>query len=86
MKSDNTTTALNFILAAFVILGVIFASLSIWRTHELRQLQFRAQVAQLNFMRVQSLANEVAIYNATAKSPELTKILQSTQAPQAPVK
>jgi len=82
MKSDTTTTALNFILAMLVILGVVFASMSIMRTRELRQLQIRAQVAQLNFMRAQALANDVAAFNATAKNPELTKILLSIQAPQ----
>ena len=84
MKADTTTTVLNFILAVLVILGVIFASLSIVRTRELRQLQIRAQIAQINFMRAQALANDVAAYNTTARSAELARILQSTRAPQSP--
>lgn len=83
MKSDTTTTVLNFILAMLVILGVVFASLSIVRTRDLRQLQIRAQVAQINFMRAQALFNDVAAYNATAHSPELGQILQSLRVPQA---
>lgn len=92
MKSDTTTTAMNFILAALVILGVVFALLSITRTRELRHLQsnlqMRAQVAQANFMRAQALANDVTTYNATAKNPELTKILSAALTPQpaAPAK
>jgi hypothetical protein len=84
MKSDTTSTVLNFILAVLVILGVIFASMSIVRTRELRQLQIRAQVAQINFMRAQALANDVANYNTTARSAELSQILQSARAPQQP--
>lgn len=90
MKSDTTTTALNFTLAALVILGVVFAIMNIFTTHELRQLQsslqIRAQMAQVNIMRAQALANDVMTYNATAKSPELAKILQGTMAPQAAAK
>jgi len=88
MKSDTTTTAMNFVLAALVILGVVFALLSIMRTRELRQLQanlqIRAQMAQSNFMRAQALATDVTTYNATAKSPELTAILKAALTPQQP--
>ena len=90
MKSDTTTTALNFVLAALVILGVVFALLSIWRTRDLRHLQanlqMRAQIVQANFMRAQALANDVTTYNATAKSPELTKILSAAMTPQPAAK
>jgi len=79
MKSDTTTTALNFILAALVILGVVFALLSIMRTREFRQLTANATVANNTMMRAQGLANDAAAYNASAKSPELTRILQSVQ-------
>ena len=62
MKSDTTTAALNFVLAALVILGVVFALLSIWRTRDLRHLQanlqMRAQIVQANFMRAQALASQ----------------------------
>lgn len=92
MKSDTTTTAMNFVLAALAILGVVFALLSITRTRELRHLQtnlqIRAQVVQANFMRAQALANDVTTYNATAKSPELASILKAALTPQpaAPAK
>jgi hypothetical protein len=79
MKSDTTTTVLNFVLAVMVILGVVFALLSMNRTRELRQLTFNATVANTSLMRAQSLLNDVAAYNATAKSPELTRILGAIQ-------
>ncbi len=88
MKSDTTTTALNFVLAALVILGVVFALLSIWRTRDLRQLQanlqMRAQIVQANMMRAQALANDVTTYNATAKNQELANILKAALTPQPP--
>jgi hypothetical protein len=79
MKSDTTTTVLNFILAVLVILGVVFALLSITRTREFRSLTTNATLANSALMRAQGLANDTAAYNATAKSPELTRILQSVQ-------
>lgn len=79
MKSDTTTTALNFILAVLVILGVVFALLSITRTRELRQLTTNATLANTALMRAQGLANDTAAYNAAAKSPELARILTSVQ-------
>jgi hypothetical protein len=79
MKSDTTTTLLNFILAVLVILGVVFALLSITRTREFRSLTTNATVANNALMRAQSLANDAAAYNASAKSPELTRILQAIQ-------
>jgi hypothetical protein len=79
MKSDTTTTALNFILAVLVILGVVFALLSMMRTRELRQLTANATFANGAMMRAQGLANDAAAYNASAKNPELTRILQSVQ-------
>lgn len=79
MKSDTTTTALNFILAVLVILGVVFALLSIMRTREFRQLTTNATFANTTMMRAQGLANDAAAYNVSAKSSELTRILQSVQ-------
>lgn len=90
MKSDTTTTALNFTLAALVILGVVFAILNIIRVRELRQLQtnlqFRMQAAQVNIVRAQSLANDVNTYNVTAKSKELESILKGITPPQPAAK
>jgi hypothetical protein len=79
MKSDTTTTVLNFILAMLVILGVVFALLSITRTREFRQLTTNATLANNALMRAQGLANDTAAFNASAKNPELARILQSIQ-------
>jgi hypothetical protein len=79
MKNDTTTTVLNFVLAALVILGVVFALLAMNRTRELRQMSLNATIANNALMRAQGLANDVATYNVSAKSPELTRILQSIQ-------
>lgn len=79
MKNDTTTTVLNFVLAALVILGVVFALLAMSRTRELRQLSLNATLANNGLLRAQALANDATAYNATAKSPELTRILQAIQ-------
>lgn len=79
MKNDSTTTFLNFVLAALVILGVLFAILSMMRTREYRAVTPVAMQANAKAMMVQSLVNDVSAYNAQAKSPEITRILQSLQ-------
>jgi hypothetical protein len=83
MKNDTTTTFLNFVLAALVILGVLFALLGIWKGHDARRIQARVQVEAMNFQtamaRANVLLNDTITYNATAKSPELTAIIQSVQ-------
>ena len=83
MKSDSTTTVLNFILAMLVLLGVVFALLSMKRTRDFRMLSANATLANSALMRAQGLANDTAAFNAAAKSPELTRILQSVQPPTA---
>jgi len=79
MKSDTTTLVLNFVLAVLVILGVLFAVLTMNRTRDLRTLSANASVANNALMRAQALANDTATYNATAKDPALTKILTAIQ-------
>ena len=79
MKVDTTTTVLNFVLAGLVILGVVFALLAMNRTREFRQLNVNAAFANNALLRAQGLANDTAAFNAAAKSPELTRILQSIQ-------
>jgi hypothetical protein len=79
MKNDTTTTVLNFVLAALVILGVVFALLTMNRTRELRQLSLNATTANSALMRAQALANDATAFNASAKNPDLTRILQSIQ-------
>jgi hypothetical protein len=85
MKNDSTTTFLNFVLAALVILGVLFALLNIWKGRDVRsiqaQVQFQAQNFQIASVRAQALLNDTIVYNTTAKSPELAAIIQSVQAP-----
>lgn len=79
MKSDTTTTALNFILAALVILGVVFALLSIMRTRELRRVTPMAMQANSKILMIQSLIGDVNNYNQQAKSPEVARLLQTLQ-------
>jgi hypothetical protein len=79
MKNDTTTTFLNFVLAALVILGVLFAILSMMRAREYRTITPFAMQANAKAMMMQSLVNDVSAFNAQAKSPELTRILQSIQ-------
>ena len=86
MKSDTTTTVLNFVLAALVLLGVVFALLAINRTREFRQMTVNATLANNALMRAQGLANDTAAYNVAAKSPELTAILQAIQPKQPAAK
>ena len=85
MKNDSTVTFLNFVLAALVILGVLFALLNIWRVRDLRHLQdqvlFQQQGLQLDALKIQALINDTVAYNAKVNSPELTQILQSIQPP-----
>ena len=79
MKSDTTTTVLNFILAVLVILGVVFALLSMTRAREFKMLSTNATLANNALMRAQGLANDAAAFNVSAKSPELERILKSVQ-------
>ena len=85
MKNDSTTTFLNFVLAALVILGVLFALMSIWRIRDLRalqtQVQGQMQKSQVASMRAQSLLQDTITFNATAKNPELAQIIQAAQTP-----
>ena len=90
MKNDSTTTFLNFVLAALVILGVLFALMSIWKGRDAQrervqaQIQFEQSNARVQMANV--LLNEVITYNAKANSPELNQIIRSVQTPQAPAK
>jgi hypothetical protein len=89
MKNDTTTTLLNFVLAALVILSVLFAYFSIMRTRDLRQMQTVLQVemqrVQLGSQKAQALLMDVVEYNKTAKSQELAQIIQAAQTPAQPV-
>jgi len=80
MKNDTTTTVLNFVLAVLVILGVLFALLAMNRARNNRLIAPIAMQANTKAMMIQSLINDVNAYNAQAKSPEVTRMLQSLQA------
>ena len=87
MKSDTITTVLNLVLAVFVVLGVAFALLTIFRVREFRTVQLQASFANNALMRVQALANDAAAYNQSKQDPNITRLLQSIQAkPAAPAK
>jgi uncharacterized membrane protein YccC len=80
MKTDTITTVLNFFLALLVVLGVVFALMSIWRTRDLRTIAPYVMQANSKVMMYQSLVNDVGTYNVQAKNPEITRWLQSLQA------
>lgn len=88
MKNDTTTTLLNFVLAALVILSVLFAYFSIMRTRDLRQmqttLQMEAQRIQFGSQKAQALLMDTIEFNKSAKSPELAQIIQAAQTPAQP--
>ena len=85
MKNDTTTTILNFVLAGLVILGVLFALLSIWRTRDLRErqaaLQGQVQRYQFTTTKAQQLLADTKKFNETAHSPELAQIIKSAETP-----
>jgi hypothetical protein len=87
MKNDTTTTLLNFVLAVLVILGVVFALMTMHKTNLNRSRQPQLLVASQRFQsdvaRMQGLLSEVITYNKTANNPELAAIIQSAAAPQA---
>jgi hypothetical protein len=79
MKCETTDTVLKFVLAVLVILAVVFALQTIFRTRELRSLTQQATMAQNNLMRMQSLYNDALAYSQKNPSPDLTRILQAVQ-------
>ena len=82
MKSDLINSILTFVLGVLAVAGVIFALQTIFLTREFRALTVQATVANSTLVQAQSLANDVAAYNQSLKtpSPELVKLLQSIQA------
>ena len=79
MKCETMNSVLTFVLGAFVVLGVIFALQTIFRTREIRSLQVQAANINANYMRLQALAGEINAYNQKTPSAELTQILQTTR-------
>jgi hypothetical protein len=80
MKSDTTTTILNFVLAVLVVLGVVFALMTMKRTGEQRRITPVAMQVNSRVIMVQTLITELNNYNAQARSPELARILTTIQA------
>jgi hypothetical protein len=81
MKCETMNSVLTFVLGAFVVLGVIFALQTIFRTREIRSLQLQAANINANYVRLQALANDVNTFNQNQKppSPDLTRILQAAR-------
>ena len=78
MKSDTTTTVLNFVLVLLAIGGVFFAILTFMRTREHRLLTNQINLERGFLQQMQALVNDVDTYNKNLKpaSPELTGYLQ----------
>ena len=80
MKCETTDTVLKFALVALVVLAVIFALQTIFRTRELRSLTQQAGMDKNNLQLMQSVYNDTLAYTQKNPSPELTRILQAVQA------
>ena len=79
MKCETTDAILKFVLTALVILAVMFALQTIFRTRELRTLTLQATMDNNNMLRIQSLYNDSLAYNQKNPSPDLIRILQTVQ-------
>lgn len=77
MKCETMNSVLTFVLGAFVVLGVIFALQTIFRTREIRSLQIQMTNINANYMRLQALANDVNAYYQKTPSSELKRILDA---------
>jgi hypothetical protein len=80
MKCETTNTILKFALAALVVLAVVFALQTIFRTRELRSLIQQENMDKNNLMLMQSVYNDTLAYTQKNPSPDLTHILQAVQA------
>ncbi|MGD1088870.1 MAG: hypothetical protein ABR955_09125 [Verrucomicrobiota bacterium] len=79
MKCETTDTVLKFVLAVLVILAVIFALQTMFRTRELRSLNLEATMANNYVQQIRSLYNDSLIYSQRNPDPDLTRILQTVQ-------
>ncbi|HEU6447843.1 MAG TPA: hypothetical protein VFV23_05350 [Verrucomicrobiae bacterium] len=88
MNCKTTNAILIFVLGAFVLLDIVFAIRTINNSRSFRALQVQAFQNNAYRLQVESLANDVMIYNQKNPNPELTKLLQSISKPPAaaPVK
>ena len=69
------------VLAALVFLSVGFTLLVIKREPEVPNATAAAMQDNTNLRKVNAILSDVAAYNATARDPELTKILQNARQP-----
>ena len=79
MKCETMNSVLTFVLGAFVVLGVVFALQTIFRTREFRSLQIQMASINANYMRLQALAGDVNAYNQKTPNADLTRILQAAR-------
>lgn len=80
MKNDTVTTTLNVLLGALVVLGVVYALLTMFRIRELRSLHDQAAYASNALGKIQALANDTAAYNQKKSDPQITRLLESIEA------
>ena len=74
MKCETFNTILTFLLGVSVLLGVIFALRTIFRTRELRTLQAQMLNCQVNVNRLNLTLNAASQYGKT--HPDIQHILQ----------
>ncbi|MGC9941327.1 MAG: hypothetical protein ABSE48_05795 [Verrucomicrobiota bacterium] len=79
MKNDLTTTVLNFVLVVLVFASVGFGLLAVWREPKVPVYATVALQDNNNMMKVNAILNDAVAYNATARNPELARILQAAQ-------
>jgi hypothetical protein len=79
MKCDTTNVILTIVLGVLLFADVLFALRTINHTRELRSLNTQVNQIQTSLLQMQSLVNDVAVYNQRTPGPELSKLLQSVQ-------
>ena len=79
MKCDTTNVILTIVLGVLLFADVLFALRTINHTRELRSLNTQVNQIQTSLLQMQSLVNDVAVYNQRTTGPELSKLLQSVQ-------
>ena len=79
MKNDLATAFLNCVLLVLVLLSVFFGYLTIRREPRVAGFATLALQDNNNMMKVNAILNDAAVYNASARSPELARILQAAQ-------
>ena len=86
MKSDLTNSILTFALGVLVTAGVFFAVRTVFIMHEIRTIQPIISQDESKLIIWKAFITDVDAYNSKAKSPEITKMLQSFQPKSANMK